>query len=231
MVISKINYHPQDYGNIDGEHLEFIEITNNGDDAVDLTGIYFRELGISYSFPVGSSMEGHEAIMLCSDSLSFVSYYNSVPFGQFTRCLSDKSQNLVLADAWGNVIDEVHYSNSHPWPVEADGRGPYLELIDLNFDNSLPESWKAVLDVEEYLCNPIIRLYPNPSSDEIHLILNVDASFRADEISIYDLLGRKVYTQPCVVTDNQTEIPLYPQLETGIYLLRMGSYTQKIVRY
>lgn len=231
LVISKINYHPQDYGNIDGDRLEFIEITNNGDDAVDLTGIYFRELGISYSFPVGSSMEGHEAIMLCSDSLSFISYYNSIPFGQFTRYLSDKSQNLVLADAWGNVIDEVHYSNTYPWPVEADGRGLYLELIDLNLDNSLPESWMAVLDVEEYSCHPIIRLYPNPSSDEIHLILNVDASFRADEISIYDLLGRKVYAQPCVVTDNQTEITLYPQLETGIYLLRMGSYTQKIVRY
>ena len=51
LVISKIHYHPMDWWNIDGNLLEFIEITNNGDEEVDLTGIYFRELGISYQLP------------------------------------------------------------------------------------------------------------------------------------------------------------------------------------
>lgn len=231
LVISKIHYHPKNFEDINGERLEFIEITNNGDDEVDLTGIYFRELGITYSFPTGSSIGAHEAIMLCSDSSAFIYCYDAVPFGQFTRHLSNKSQNLVLADAWGNVIDEVHYSNSYPWPMEADGRGPYLELVDLNLDNSLAENWIAVLDVEEHSYNPVMRLYPNPSSNEIHLILDVDASFRADEICIYDLLGRKVYEQPCIVTDGQTEITIHPQLEAGLYLLRMGIYSQKIARY
>ena len=231
LVISKIHYHPKNYGDIESSRLEFIEITNNGDDVVDLTGVYFRELGISYSFPTGTSLGGHEALMLCSDSLAFMNCYDAVAFGQFTRHLSNKSQNLVLADAWGNVIDEVHYANTHPWPVEADGRGAYLELIDLNLDNSLAENWIAVLDVEEYSYNPIMRLYPNPSSNEIHLILDVDASFRADEICIYDLLGRKVYAQPCIITDGQTEITIHPQLEAGLYLLRMGIYSQKIARY
>lgn len=231
LVISKIHYHPKNYGDIESSRLEFIEITNNGDDVVDLTGVYFRELGISYSFPTGTSLGGHEALMLCSDSSAFMNCYDAVPFGQFTRHLSNKSQNLVLADAWGNVIDEVHYANTHPWPVEADGRGAYLELIDLNLDNSLAENWIAVLDVEEYSYNPIMRLYPNPSSNEIHLILDVDASFRADEICIYDLLGRKVYAQPCIITDGQTEITIHPQLEAGLYLLRMGIYSQKIARY
>ncbi len=231
LVISKIHYHPKNYGDIESSRLEFIEITNNGDDVVDLTGVYFRELGISYSFPTGTSLGGHEALMLCSDSSAFMNCYDAVPFGQFTRHLSNKSQNLVLADAWGNVIDEVHYANTHPWPVEADGRGAYLELIDLNLDNSLAQNWIAVLDVEEYSYNPIMRLYPNPSSNEIHLILDVDASFRADEICIYDLLGRKVYAQPCIITDGQTEITIHPQLEAGLYLLRMGIYSQKIARY
>ena len=231
LVISKIHYHPKNYGDIDGSRLEFIEVTNKGADAVDLTGLYFRELGISYSFPTGTTLGGHEALILCSDSSAFMSCYDMVPFGQFTRHLSNKSQNLVLADAWGNVIDEVHYSNSYPWPMEADGRGAYLELIDLNLDNSLAENWIAVLDVEEYSYNPIMRLYPNPSSNEIHLILDVDASFRADEICIYDLLGRKVYAQPCIITDGQTEITIHPQLEAGLYLLRMGIYSQKIARY
>jgi hypothetical protein len=31
------------------------------------------------------------------------------PFGQFTRNLSNKSQKIVLADAYGNTIDSVEY--------------------------------------------------------------------------------------------------------------------------
>lgn len=226
LVISKIHYHPQDEGNIVGDRLEFIEITNNGAAAVDLTGVYFRELGITYSFPAGSSVGGHEALTLCSDSLAFVSFYDAIPFGQFTRNLSNKSQNLVLADAWGNVIDEVCYFDSSPWPVQADGGGAYLELIDLNLDNSLAESWVAVLGIAEH--EDLWTLYPNPTSGEIHLRVGSDA-IGLDEIAIYDLLGRKVYACPCAFGEGQTELTLHPRLSAGIYVLRTGNHALKIV--
>ena len=54
----------------------FIEITNNGDTEVDLTGIYFRELGVTYGFPVGATLAAHEPLLLCSDSLAFIDYYH-----------------------------------------------------------------------------------------------------------------------------------------------------------
>ena len=75
-----------------------------------------------------------------------------------------------------------------------------------------------------------LQCFPNPFTDEVHIEMASDA-FGANEIAIYDLTGRKVYAQPCVVTVGQNEITIRPQLETGIYLLRMGGYTQKIVRY
>ncbi len=230
LVISKINYHPQDEDSIDGDRLEFIEITNNGDAVVDLTGVYFRELGISYAFPVGSSIEGHETLMLCSDSLAFINYYNSIPFGQFTRNLPNKSQNLVLADAWGNVIDEVCYFNGAPWPIEADGRGAYLELIDLNSDNSLAENWNAVIGVDEYAYNSSLRVYPNPSTDDIWIVFEAE-DLDANEISIYDLMGRKVFAQRCEMHQGQNDIVFQPNLNAGVYVLRIGEHTQKIVRY
>ena len=229
LVISKINYHPQDDENFDGDRLEFIEITNNGDVVVDLTGIYFRELGLSYSFPSSSSMEGHEAILLCSDSLAFISYYNNIPFGQFTRQLSNKSQKLVLVDAWGNVIDEVCYSNTPPWPVEADGRGAYLELEDLSLDNSLAENWKAIVGIEEYSWAPLIQVCPNPSSGEMCLYIDVKDSCEKD-LCIYDLLGRKVFAQPCLMQQGRNEIRLHPNLNAGVYVLKLGCQTVKIVR-
>ena len=230
LVISKIHYHPQDFGDIASDRLEFIEITNNGDDTVDLTGIYFSKLGISYSFPVGSTIGAHNTLMLCSDSLAFISCYEQIPFGQFTRHLSNKSQNLVLADAWGNVIDEVHYSNTSPWPDQADGRGYYLELIDLNLDNSVPENWIAVLDVKEHSYEPLIWIYPNPSSDDIYLYFN-NKDLIYNEICIYDMMGRKVFAMPHQFTEGKNEVIISPNLSAGVYLLKIGDHVQRIVRY
>ena len=176
LVISKIHYHPEDWWGVDGDRLEFIEITNNGDATVDLSGIYFRELGVSYGFPFGATVAPHEALWLCSDSLAFVEYYNAVPFGQYTRKLSNKSENLVLADAWGNVIDEVCYEDHAPWPWQADGEGPYLQLIDLNLDNSLPESWTLgddLTSISEFrIPNSAFRIFPNPAHDKITVVFN-----------------------------------------------------------
>lgn len=82
-----------------------------------------------------------DSLVLCFDSLTYIQYYNKFPFGEYNRKLSNKSEKIVIADAWGNVIDEVHYYDSEPWPTEPDGNGPYLKLIDLDSDNSLAENW------------------------------------------------------------------------------------------
>lgn len=217
LVISKIHYHPMDWWGIDGDKFEFIEITNNGDEEVDLTGIYFRELGITYRFPKRTHIEGHQAIVLCSDSLMFTEYYNTTPFGQYTRKLSNKSENLVLADAWGNVIDQVHYSDSLPWPMEADGNGPYLELKDLDSDNSLPENWTTGDDltkVDQFFENSSIAIYPNPTSGKMHITLSENAS----HCQILDLTGNVL--QETAPSDSIFDLDLngYP---SGMYLVKI----------
>ena len=217
LVISKIHYHPMDWWGIDGDKFEFIEITNNGDEEVDLTGIYFRELGITYRFPKRTHIEGHQAIVLCSDSLMFTEYYNTTPFGQYTRKLSNKSENLVLADAWGNVIDQVHYSDSLPWPMEADGNGPYLELKDLDSDNSLPENWTTGDDltkVDQFFENSSIAIYPNPTSGKMHIAISENASY----CQILDLMGNVL--QEASPSNSVIDLDLngYP---SGMYLVKI----------
>jgi hypothetical protein len=64
------------------------------------------------------------------------------PFGQFTRNLSNKSQKIVLADAYGNTIDSVEYFDADPWPTSADG-GTYLDLVNTALDNNIASSWVA----------------------------------------------------------------------------------------
>ena len=187
LVISKIHYHPQDWWSIDGDHLEFIEITNNGDAEVDLTGIYFRELGLTYQFPDGTHLAGRQAVLICSDSLIFSEYYHVTPFGQYMRKLDNKSENLVLVDAWGNIIDQVHYSDSSPWPIEADGHGPFLQLKDLDSDNSLAMNWTISFNLTGIEEKPqaLMQLYPNPTSGMIHIALEKNAT----HCQIIDLVG------------------------------------------
>lgn len=224
LVISKIHYHPQDYWDIDGDRLEFIEITNNGDEEVDLTGVYFRELGVTFSFPDHAQIGGHEALVLCSDSLAFRDYYNTLPFGQFTRNLSNKSENLVLADAWGNVIDEVHYYDSAPWPWEADGEGPYLELIDLNLDNSLPESWTVGYDLTglDDCHDAAMGLYPNPTRDVLH----VDLAETAVRCQLIAVTGNVVQETSAVA--QHYDLDLSP-LPSGLFVVKVQLENGKTV--
>ena len=217
LVISKIHYHPMDWWGIDGDHLEFIEITNNGNDEVDLTGVYFRELGITYRFPNDSHLGAKEALVLCSDSMAFIDYYNTTPFGQYTRKLSNKSENLVLADAWGNIIDQVHYSDTLPWPMEADGNGPYLQLNDLNSDNSLPENWTIGDDltkINEFAESQNIAIYPNPTSGKIHIALSENAI----HCQIVGLMGNVL--SEIAISSPHFDLDL-SGLPSGMYLVRV----------
>lgn len=227
LVISKIHYHPEDWWGIDGDRLEFIEIVNNGDEEVDLTGIYLRELGITYGFPAGARLAARDSLLLCSDSLAFVDYYNTVPFGQYTRKLSNKSENIVLADAWGNIIDEVCYQDDDPWPWLADGEGPYLQLIDLDLDNSLPESWTVGSDltgVSEDATSVGFRISPNPAREFVTLTLGEGLSSK--EYRIVDMMGQTLMTGTIQGNSQQIDVSSLP---AGMYFITVGEVTKKIV--
>lgn len=217
LVISKIHYHPMDWMGIDGDHLEFVEITNNGDDDVDLTGVYFRELGLSYQFPDNAHIAGHAAIWLCSDSLMFSEYYNQTPFGQYMRKLDNKSENLVLVDAWGNVIDEVHYSDSLPWPMEADGNGPFLQLKDLNADNSLAENWVLgydLLGTDENTENQLFAVFPNPTSGWVRMVAAVGVT----RCQVFDLMGNLLQEAAPSGLDFDMDLSHCP---AGMYIIKV----------
>lgn len=74
------------------------------------------------------------------------------------------------------------------------------------------------------------QCYPNPFSNGILFSFGADAA-SATEISIYDLTGRKVFAQSLGVSEGQNNITLYPKLSPGIYVLKVGNHTQRIVKY
>ena len=72
--------------------------------------------------------------------------------------------------------------------------------------------------------------YPNPFSDEIRIGFEAEC-LGADEISIYDLMGRKVFAMPCKLVEGRNEFTINPSLTAGMYLLKVGGCVQRIVRF
>ncbi|WP_082603501.1 CotH kinase family protein [Flavobacterium sp. Root901] len=231
LVITKINYNPGVSANFPtGNDLEFIEIKNTGNTTVNLTGVYLKELGLSYQFPANSTLAANQTLYITSSKSTFESRYGITAFGQFSRNLSNTSQKIVLADGFGNTIDTVEYSNTSPWP-NADGNGSYLQLSSTDLDNALASSWTAVSDNNLALTeNPELKnvvLYPNPIKNS----LTIQASKPILNYKVYDVSGRLVYESKQDSNTIKTDWSAYPK---GVYFISIsnenGSSTKKVIK-
>jgi hypothetical protein len=231
LVINKIMYKPETSLEFPvSDEMEFIEILNNSDQTVDLTGIYFLGTGLVYQFPAHASLGPRSSYHLASFWSTFQARYGFAPFGEFTRHLSNQDEELVLADGFGNVIDNVHYYGTPPWP-DADGNGYYLALIDPDLDNSLPENWmaskEAVVSEKEYISDSELSVFPNP----VHDILRIQSDSEIRSLNFFDIQGRLLRTLD--IYGRTCEVDISP-FSKGTYILEITSpekiYTRLIVK-
>ncbi len=218
LVISKINYNPSVSGTISSNDQEFIQIINTGTSTVDLSGIYFSQLGSSYQFPFGTSINANSDIYLAGNSTVFQTQNGFLPFGQYTRNLSNKSQKIVLSDAFGNEIDKVEYFDTAPWPIAADGSGSYLQLSNTNLDNNLASSWFAsstnLYNDSFNFDNINVSIYPNPAKS----LFIVYSSNKIYKIEINDISGKLIKSK--IFNNNNIEMNIL-DLSNGIYLIKV----------
>ena len=234
LVISQINYNPQAITSptaISSNDQEFIQITNFGSTTVNLSGIYLSQLGTTYQFQYNSTINANSTIYIVANSSVFQTQNAIVPFGQYTRNLSNKSQNIVLADAFGNIIDEVNYFDSTPWPLNADGLGSYLQLTNNSLDNNLASSWVAsstALKNNSFDSNySNISIYPNPTDG----FVSVNTSSNISKFEIIDISGKILKSESVNNNNFSTDISNF---SNGIYLLKIyndfGIKTEKLIK-
>ena len=232
LVINKINYNPAiSAGFPVGNDLEFIEIKNTGTTTVNLTGIYLKELGLSYQFPANSSVLAGASVFIASNSVTFQSKYGEIAFGQFTRNLSNSSQKIVLADGFGNTIDTVQYFDALPWPTAADGGGSYLQLISTTLDNNVASSWIASsstsLSTPSFIESSTISIYPNPVTN----VLNIHTTKPMSGIKIFNVSGTLIYELKQKSETIKTDWSSYA---SGTYFITIyddsGFITKKIIK-
>ena len=150
VIMSEIMYNP-----IDDEKMEFLELTNVGNTAADLSGAYF--VGIDFRFGDGATLLPGEHWVLIRSLRNFRDRYPEAPiYGQYRGQLSDKGETVTLYHPDGEVWVQVTYDDNYGWPLSADGAGDALIVVDPDGDMNSPHNWRAS-----------VTLYGTPGADEV----------------------------------------------------------------
>jgi hypothetical protein len=139
LVINEIHYNGDDANGFPDGTVEFLEIYNYSGAAVDLTDYSF--VGVTATFPALSSIADGEFVVVALTPATYEG--NGYQVFPFSGALGNTGELVQLLDPNGLVVDEVTYSDSGAWPIEADGTGPSLELINYDLDNNDGASWCA----------------------------------------------------------------------------------------
>ncbi len=226
------------YNNPGADTLEFIELYNNGFEAVNINGYYFSD-GIDFIFS-SVVVEPKQYIVVCANQIFFNDFFNLTNTYQWTSgSLNNGGETLTLRNAADAVIDQVAYLNNAPWPEEADGDGPSLKFCDPGLDNNQGANWSySDFYMKVYLGAPIyatpgkddencdlslfgrkssqqkITIYPNPSAG----VFRLDLESGRNSIEVINSFGQVIYLKE--TTSANEEINISDQ-EKGIYYIRL----------
>lgn len=140
---SEIHYHPP----ADMPSGDWVELYNPLDENVDLSGWLFQDEDSTHTYyiPNGTSISAGGFLVLAERPAAFASVYPQVPgvIGGWDFALSNSGEAVRLFTPSGELVNEVVYSDTAPWPAEPDGGGPSLELAHLLEDNRIAALWES----------------------------------------------------------------------------------------
>lgn len=212
LMITAIQYFPKE-----DQDAEFIAIYNPKDKAIDLGG-YMLADAIDFTFPFGSTIEAGETILVALNP-ALANLDVAQKFKWTRGRLSNEGEKIVLIAPSGIVEDHVIYNNKSPWPLEAEGLGGYLKLIDINLDNHFAESWESSMSTSAKDLQKSVRtikVFPNPTKDFV-TIESIDQEI--EQVEIINTVGQIVYSS----SNKSSSITINIQsLESGIYFIRIN---------
>jgi len=165
VVINEVHYHPDGTSERDtaakdratedrtakdstqkanAEELEFVEIHNAGDTAVDLKS-WRIDGGVSYAFPA-VTLPPRGFLVIAHEPEVLRRRYGlpaDLVCGPFEGRLSNGGEELRLVDASGGVVDELRYRDGGDWPAKADGLGASLQRVVALAPGGAPQNWFA----------------------------------------------------------------------------------------
>ena len=212
IVITEVMANP---ASVSDSYGEWFEVLNTTDSTIDMHGWSIKDLdgdehqltSDQATIPILSG----EYLILAKNGDQTQNGGVNVNYVYNGYSLSNSEDEVILVDASGAIVDEVHYSNG--WPFSS---GVSMEIHDPFNDNALIENWfsstisygdgdtgspgipfDGTLETEEILLSPsnfdLVSLYPNPFNPEVTIQVNVGEPGELN-IDIFNLSGRRVKT-------------------------------------
>ena len=252
-VINEINYNSSDDYNSD----DWVELINPGETEIDISDWILKDDDNShgYTIPDETVIQPNNYLVLAKDMDLFSSSYPDINnvIGPFDFSLSGGGDQVRIFDNAGVLIDSVKYDDGDPWPVEPDGNGPTLELINPTLDNLLYESWAASTDngtpgAQNSTYNNLssdlksiipekIHLYPaypnpfNPTTTISFDIPNTLAgTINALSLHVFNIKGQRVETLINeTIKPGKHNIQWHPKnISSGVYFIRF-KYGEEVI--
>ncbi len=137
--------------------------------------------------------------------------------------------NVVDAGSWVNTVSipnwtiqtiAISQNTTAIDSLEIQINGGKLAGTSLSVDDIM----NGITGIRQFTQNKNFEIYPNPTTGSV--ILTNELSY-AEKIEVYNSLGVLVYNSQ--LKDAKTEIDLSQQPK-GIYFIRVGSVTKKIIK-
>jgi hypothetical protein len=237
---------------------DWIELHNRSDQYRDISRWVLTDSNNEHAYLIkdGTLLDPFGYLVLCRDPHSFGGVYPEVlPVqGGYQFGFSRDGDMVRLYDSDGNLVDEVAYGITNPWPELVTENNLSIELKDAEWDNSSGISWEASkismgtpgkqnsitlgMRNSETKVPPdiLFNAFPNPFRLETQLVFFSGKDQRVT-ISIFDMNGRLVET----VADDPVGRGYHEfnwsagTLEPGFYIIRLktpdNTFTQKIIKH
>jgi hypothetical protein len=200
-----------------GQFEDWIELFNNSQSALSLTGLYLTDDGAiptKCALPTGTTIPSQGLLIIWADE--------DVSITGAIHCnfkLSSQGEEIKLSNGNGVTLDSIIYG---PQVADIsfgrcpDGTGPYSFQLTptfnaLNCGVGVPEAAQHSLTV-----------HPNPVQDRLWIGSSLP---QKGELTVWDQLGRPVYASKWLGFA-ELDVKTWP---AGIYFIRLGSGTQKVV--
>ena len=214
IVINEIHYDPEPKT----EHVEFIEIYNAGENAVNLSGWSFDQ-GIDYQF-TNVTLAAGQYWVLTENKSQFDAKFGSVFVGGTPAdaeweagTLQNEGERITLLDASGEEVDTVNYRSEFPWPIAPNGEGVSMELLHPSLDNNLGGSWRAALSA------------PTPGKANSVLTLELPPLLR--QVNHFPEMPRT--DEEALVTVKATDLDGVSAVELQYQIVEPGNYIQSLL--
>ena len=238
LKVTEVHYHPADLINgtdtVDGKDLEFLELKNTGNSAVNISGVTI-DTAVYYMVPEGAILPPKAFYVVASKPGAFYGYYGMNASGNFQGNLSNAGEFILINDRNAGKILSFSYLDDFPWPVSADGDGNSLSA-----NTPLPAGdpndygyWKSSIKiggspfaddetstsagtVEDDANRGHMAITPNPASDAIYIHIDEQVS-GAFTLTITSLDGNTVLIREI---ENDSELLLSEtELAPGVYIV------------